>query len=257
MKAARVAELRELLDERVAHYNRPAFIPNDPISIPHRFRLPQDIEIAGFFAAILAWGQRTTIINSCTRLLQAMDDAPHQFVLHHTAADLKPFRKFVHRTFNGTDAAYLIDFLGAHYRQHPSLEPLLTPPPGEGMAVALTRFHHAVFALPGAPARTRKHIATPARHSACKRLNMFLRWMVRHDHCGVDFGLWKNISPAQLICPLDVHVERVARQLRLVRRKSVEWATAEELTANLRLLDPHDPVKYDFALFGLGVEGEM
>ncbi|MFN5169405.1 MAG: TIGR02757 family protein [Cyclobacteriaceae bacterium] len=257
MTAARVAGLREFLDLKVEQYNRPGFITHDPISVPHRFRARADIEIAGFFAALLAWGQRVTVINNCNRLLQWMDDAPHQFVLHHTAADLKPFTKFVHRTFNGTDAHYLIRFLGEHYRQHASLEPLFVPGAGETVEHALVRFHHTVFSLPGAPARTRKHIATPARKSACKRLNMYLRWMVRHDHCGVDFGLWKQISPAQLICPLDVHVERVARQLKLVKRKTVDWAAAVELTGNLRLLDANDPVKYDFALFGLGVEGEM
>jgi uncharacterized protein (TIGR02757 family) len=250
-------ELKQFLDEKVNEYNRPAFIDNDPISIPHRFTIQQDIEIAGFFAATLAWGQRVTIINKCNELMRLMDDAPYQFILHHRASDLRRLEKFKHRTFNVTDTLYFIHFLKQYYQSHTSLENAFLPSPQfpseNPIESGLNHFQKLFFSLPDFPARTRKHVPAPQRKSACKRLNMFLRWMVRHDERGVDFGLWKNISPAHLICPCDVHVERIARQLKLIRRKPLNWQTALELTANLRSLDADDPVKYDFALFGLGV----
>jgi uncharacterized protein (TIGR02757 family) len=247
--------LKEFLDEKVEQYNRPGFIEADPISIPHRFSNRQDIEIAGLFAATLAWGQRTTIINNCLRLMEWMDNAPHDFVVNHRPVDLRRFRSFKHRTFNITDLSYFVRFLGHHYRAHASLEDaFLQPPTATDTAEAIIYFHDVFFGLPGYPARTRKHVATPARKSACKRINMYLRWMVRNDQRGVDFGIWHRISPAQLVCPFDVHVERVARKLKLVKRKQKDWHAAVELTDNLKKLDPHDPVKYDFALFGLGVE---
>lgn len=254
--------LKKLLDQKVAIYNHPSFIDKDPVSIPHRFTKLQDIEISGFFAAILAWGNRTAIINSCTRLLQAMDYAPYDFVRHFTEADLKPLLHFVHRTFNATDLFYLLHFLQFHYSKGPSLESAFAQfinQESTDIAQALTGFHNYVFSLPHAPERTRKHIATPARKSACKRLNMYLRWMVRNDGgrkpagTTVDFGLWKNISPAQLVCPLDVHVARVARRLNLLERKQDDWHAAVQLTQKLKALSPEDPVQYDFALFGLGV----
>ncbi len=246
--------LRAMLDTWVARYNNPEFIAFDPISVPHRFTRKQDIEIAGFFAATLAWGQRTTIINNSNRLMQLMDGAPHQFILHHTEKDLIPMQAFVHRTFNATDLLYFIHFLRKHYTSENSLETAFTkhlPPGSADVTRALSGFHTYFFDDEHAPQRTRKHIATPARKSACKRLNMYLRWMVRHDRYGVDFGLWKQIRPAQLICPVDVHAERIARQLGLITRKAIDWDCALELTANLRQLDPVDPVKYDFALFGM------
>lgn len=250
------AELKSFLDEKSDYYNRPDFILNDPISIPHLFTKKQDIEIAGLLAAILAWGQRLTIINNCRKLLHWMDHDPHRFILHHSENDLKPFLNFVHRTFNATDALYLIAFLKVYYNQHHSLEDAFAVPAAEPtIELGLIRFHDLVFSLPDYPTRTKKHIATPLRKSACKRLNMYLRWMVRSDSHGVDFGIWKKINPAQLVCPCDVHVERVARQLKLIRRKSLDWQTALELTGNLKEFDPADPVKYDFALFGLGLEG--
>lgn len=247
--------LKELLEEKYHQYNQAAFLENDPVSVPHRFSKKQDIEIAALFAATLAWGQRTTIIQSCTRLLALMDNDPHNFVLYYQEDDLKPFEKFVHRTFNATDVLYFIEFLRWFYRRHDSLEEAFythdnDPDTGSG----LIRFHRLFFSLPDYPQRTRKHVPTPERKSACKRLNMFLRWMVRCDNRGVDFGLWKKIRPAQLICPCDVHVERVARRLGLLRRKQVDWLAAVELTEALRKLDADDPVKYDFALFGLGLE---
>lgn len=249
--------LKDFLDEKVALYNQPGFIPNDPISIPHRFSNKQDIEISGFFAAILAWGQRKTIINKCLELFQLMDNAPHDFLIHHQENDLKPFLEFKHRTFNDVDTLYFIHFLSWFYKNHNSLEEaFLLGQTGEvdAMESILSQFHQFFFSLPEAPNRTRKHIATPARKAACKRIVMYLRWMVRADDRGVDFGIWKKISPAQLICPCDLHVDRVGRKLGLITRKQTDWQTALELTQKLREFDPKDPVKYDFALFGLGIE---
>lgn len=251
------ARLRAFLEEQVDRYNRPAFITNDPISIPHQFHKQQDIEISGFVAATLAWGQRKTIINKCNEFFSYMDGAPYDFVRFHQEADLKPFLNFRHRTFNATDALYFIAFFRQWYQQHDSLEDAFLTgmePDTEDMESGLSGFHNTFFSLPDFPTRTKKHVATPARKSACKRLNMFLRWMVRHDNRGVDFGLWHRLRPAQLVCPCDVHVDRVARELGLITRKPTDWQTARELTQNLKQLDPADPVKYDFALFGLGVK---
>ncbi|OOG72777.1 TIGR02757 family protein [Algoriphagus sp. A40] len=249
--------LKDFLDEKVEQYNQPGFIPNDPISIPHRFSNKHDIEISGFFAAILAWGQRKTIINKCLELFQLMDKAPHDFLLNHQESDLKPFLSFKHRTFNDVDTLYFIHFLTWFYRNYETLEEaFLKGQTGhiDAMESILTQFHHVFFSLQDSPARTKKHIATPVRKAACKRINMYLRWMVRTDDKGVDFGLWKKISPAQLICPCDLHVDRVGRRLGLITRKQTDWLTAVQLTEKLREFDPRDPVKYDFALFGLGIE---
>lgn len=255
MKQQTLLDVKEFLDSKVEQFNRPGFITNDPISIPHRFSLKQDIEIAGFFAAILAWGQRITIINKTTALMELMDNSPHDFLIHHKLKDLKRFEKFKHRTFNGTDALYFIEFLSQFYKKHTSLEEaFLIQSSDQTVEQSLVGFHNLFFSLPDFPGRTKKHIATPQRKSACKRINMFLRWMVRKDKQGVDFGIWNKISPAQLICPCDLHVERVARKLKLIKRKQMDWETALELTTNLRKFDPLDPVKYDFALFGLGIE---
>lgn len=255
-------QLRDFLNEKAWQYNNKNFIESDPISIPHRFSLKQDIEIAAFFAATLAWGQRKTIINKCNELLNMMDNRPYDFLIHHQPNDLKPFLKFKHRTFNATDALYFIESLSVFYKTHTSLEEAfvqnldLTQPAAADVFLieqALIQFNKVFFGLPDVPQRTRKHVSTPARKSACKRLNMFLRWMVRQDACGVDFGIWKQISPSQLVCPCDVHVERVARKLKLISRKGMDWQTAIELTTNLRKLNAADPVLYDFALFGVGV----
>lgn len=250
-------ELKAFLDAKVEEYNQPCFIADDPVRIPHQFSKKQDIEISGFWAAVLAWGQRKTIIRKCKELFERMDNAPHDFLLHHREEELKPFLDFKHRTFNATDTLYFIEFLSWYYRRHDSLETAFSrflKPGDEHVGPALVGFHELFFSLPDAPARSRKHIATPARKAACKRLVMFLRWMVRKDHKGVDFGLWENISPSQLVCPCDVHVDRVARRLGLISRKQTDWQTALELTQKLKQFDPEDPVKYDFALFGLGVE---
>ena len=254
MRISKLFELKPFLDEKVAKYNQPGFIENDPICIPHSYQKKQDIEIAGFLAATLAWGQRITVMNKTKQLLSWMDNDPHDFLLNHSQSDLKPFAKFKHRTFNGTDAIYFIESLANIYNQYSSLEEVfVVASEAENVEQGLVHFH-AMFFETNHPQRTLKHVATPQRKSACKRINMYLRWMVRQDAAGVDFGIWKNISPAQLICPLDVHVERVARKLKLIKRKQVDWLAALELTQNLAQLDPQDPVKYDFALFGLGVE---
>ena len=249
--------IKDFLDEKVARYNGPSFIELDPISIPHRFQKKQDIEISGFFAAILAWGQRKTILSKCKELLARMDDAPHDFLMNHSEGDLKAFLGFKHRTFNEVDALYFIHFLTWFYSQQDSLEAaFLIGQTGavDSMESMLTQFQRHFFSLEDAPSRTKKHISSPATRSACKRINMYLRWMVRQDNKGVDFGIWKSISPAQLICPCDLHVDRVGRKLGLITRKQTDWGTAVELTEVLRTFDPLDPVKYDFALFGLGVE---
>ncbi len=249
--------LHEVLEEKYSQYNTPTFIAGDPVSIPHRFTRRQDIEITGFFAAVLAWGQRKTIITKCSHLVDLMDGAPYSFITGHQENDLKRFLQFRHRTFNPADALYFISFLHEHYARHQSLEDAFTASmqPGDTTVErGLNGFRNYFFLPEYAPQRTRKHISSPASKSACKRLNMFLRWMVRRDNKGVDFGLWTNISPAQLVCPCDVHVERTARRLGLITRRGMDWLTALELTEHLRGLDPADPVKYDFALFGLGLE---
>ena len=245
------------MDRKVDEYNRPSFITEDPVSIPHSFSKQQDIEIAGFFAAVFAWGNRTTIINKSKELMKLMDDAPFDFISTHEEKDLKSLMAFKHRTFNTTDLLYFISFLQHHYTHNKTLETAFSKwmdPKDEHIEKALRGFHHYFFSLDDVPARTKKHIATPDRNSTCKRLNMFLRWMVRKDKAGVDFGIWKKIKPSQLICPIDLHVARVAQRFNLVQRKQVDWLTALELTEQLKRFDPNDPVKYDFALFSLGVE---
>ncbi len=250
-----ILSLKEFLDAKVSQFNQPKFLELDPISIPHRFSKKQDIEIAGLFASILAWGQRATIINKTNQLMRWMDEAPYDFIVNHKPSDLKHFTTFKHRTFNATDALYFIEALSELYKKQSSLEKLfIVPPTDSTIGNGIRNFHNAFFNLPDFPNRTRKHLATPDRKSACKRINMYLRWMVRNDKAGVDFGIWNRISPSQLICPIDLHVERVARKLKLLKRKQVDWEAAVELTNNLKLLDQRDPVKYDFALFGLGVE---
>lgn len=253
-------DLKNFLDEKVEQYNQIEFIANDPISIPHQFSKKQDIEIMGFFAAVLAWGQRTAIKNSCKKLVKLFNNAPHDFITNHKDSDLIPFLGFAHRTFNDTDLLYVIAFLKHYYVQNQSLETAFSKHISQNdynIEKALIGFEHTFFSLPDFPNRTRKHIATPERKSACKRLNMYLRWMVRSDKNGVDFGIWKNILPSQLICPCDLHVDRVARKLFLISNKNNGWKTALELTHNLKKFDSNDPVKYDFALFGLGVENKF
>lgn len=263
-----IENLKAFLDSKVAQYNQPGFIANDPVCIPHLFSKQQDIEIMGFWSATLAWGQRVTIINKCKELIALMDGAPYDFMMNHQEPDLKKLLKFKHRTFNDIDTLYFISFFRYHYERFSSLEDAFVPPNplkgehdrqtppsgGWGAEDVLNHFRSYFFSLPDYPHRTRKHVSSPSQKSTCKRLNMFLRWMVRKDDCGVDFGIWNRIKPADLIMPCDLHVDRVARKLNLITRKQTDWQTAVELTGRLREFDPLDPVKYDFALFGLGIE---
>jgi uncharacterized protein (TIGR02757 family) len=261
-----IDNLKSFLDSKVAQYNRPQFIENDPVSIPHLFTKKQDIEIMAFWAATLAWGQRITIINKCKELISLMDGAPYDFIINHDEIDLKKLLKFKHRTFNDTDTLYFISFFRYHYSRSASLEDAFVPGgvmlrhskhERKGLSDVkdyLDHFRSYFFSLPDHPHRTMKHVSSPSQKSTCKRLNMFLRWMVRKDDYGVDFGIWNKIKPSELIMPCDLHVDRVARKLRLITRKQTDWQTAVELTERLREFDPNDPVKYDFALFGLGIE---
>jgi uncharacterized protein (TIGR02757 family) len=249
-------DLKALLEEKYELYNTPKFIKDDPITIPHLFTKKQDIEIMGFWASILAWGQRITIINKCKELITLMDNAPYDFIRNHQEHDLKAFLNFKHRTFNSTDTLYFIHFFKQFYNNHESLEEafIIDLKNNDTIETGLNHFQKLFCGLPEFPRRTIKHISSPASKSACKRLNMFLRWMVRRDNKGVDFGIWNTIKPSQLICPCDLHVDRIGRRLGLIQRKQTDWLTAVELTENLKQFDLLDPVKYDFALFGMGIE---
>ncbi|MFZ4560433.1 MAG: TIGR02757 family protein, partial [Saprospiraceae bacterium] len=249
-------DVQNLLEAYVARFNTVDFIPSDPISIPHLFSKKQDIEISAFWTAMLSWGQRKTILKSAGQLFERMDFAPHDFICNHQEKDRMRLSEFKHRTFQPEDTYYFLDFLQWYYRQCDSLETgfaQFITPGAPHVEEALAGFHDLFFSMPHAPLRTKKHIPTPKRGSTCKRMNMFLRWMVRKDDKGVDFGLWDTIRPSQLLIPLDVHVERIARRLGLLTRAQVDWAAVLELNNRLRNFDPEDPVKYDFALFGLGV----
>ena len=248
-------KLVDFFNEKVKQYNQVSFIAADPVCIPHLFRKKQDIEIAGLFAAIFAWGNRTTIINKSRELMQLMHMQPHDFCMNASIKELKQLEGFKHRTFNTTDLLYCIEFFRQHYLKYNTLEEAFLIKGKKPVSVfdALVHFHHYFFSLEDAPTRTKKHISNPAKGSTCKRLNMYLRWMVRKDKQGVDFGIWGKINPSQLICPIDVHVARVAKRFNLLERKQIDWQAAEELTSYLKKLDPLDPAKYDFALFGLGV----
>lgn len=254
------SELKALLDFYASRYNQPAFIADDPIAIPHLFSRRQDIEISGFLAAVLAWGNRKTIIDNALALMRRMDMAPYDFVVHHTEADIRRLLPFKHRTFNEIDLAYFLRWLSAHYKHTPTLETAFTgffnPAILPNTETALHHFREYFFSLPH-PGRTKKHIASPAGKSACKRLNMFLRWMVRKDNRGVDFGLWSGLRMSDLICPLDVHSNRIAIHLGLITDRLPDWRQATCLTNMLKRLDPEDPVRYDFALFGIGVSGSV
>lgn len=252
-------QLFELLESKYKKYDTSAFIENDPILIPHRFNKKQDIEISGFFAATFAWGLRKTIINKSLELMALFDFSPYDFIINHNENDLKPFQNFKHRTFNSTDLLYFIHFFKEYYLEHESLEEIFIPTKNRAINVknGLDNFYNYFVSNEFFSQRTGKHVASPSKKSACKRINMFLRWMVRRDANGVDFGIWKNIKPNQLICPCDVHVEKVARKLELISRKQVDWRMAVELTESLKKFDPDDPVKYDFALFGMGVNKEL
>ena len=247
--------IKQQLDEIVDKVNHKDFIDNDPICIPHRFSKLQDIEISAFFAAIFAWGNRKTIINKTNEVLELMGNDPYDFIMNHQKKDLRAFENFKHRTFQAIDLLYFIEFFRFFYQNHHSLEAAFNPNPEQpyNQKEALIGFHDLFFSLEFVPERTKKHVSTPAKNSTCKRLNMFLRWMVRKDHRGVDFGLWSTIPMSGLMIPFDVHVERYARIFGLLTRKQRDWIAVEEITECLRQINAEDPVIYDYALFGLGV----
>ncbi|MBK9271153.1 MAG: TIGR02757 family protein [Saprospiraceae bacterium] len=254
-------DIQNLLNEYVDKYNRKDFIETDPISIPHRFVKSQDIEIMAFWTCILSWGNRKSIIQSGRKLCELMDQQPHQFIMEHREMDRRRFEHFVHRTFQYTDSLYFMDFLQFWYGQNDSLESaFLVQFPEKGgryLEKALMHFKLNFFNRPIVSNRTKKHISDPSTGSRCKRLLMFLRWMVRKDDRGVDFGLWRQIQPSMLHLPLDLHVERTARALRLLTRKNLDWKAVCELTDRCAEMDPSDPCKYDFALFGLSLEKKL
>lgn len=252
----RSKSLAAFLNTQYAYYNQLPFIEFDPISIPHQFSSKQDIEISALFAAIFSWGNRKTIINKANELMGLMWKRPHEFVLTHRPADLKKLSEFKHRTFNYDDLLYFIEFLQFHYSAHDSLEWAFSSHLHKNdptIENALIGFRNYFFSLPHYLSRTQKHISSPLSNSTCKRLCMLLRWMVRQDKIGVDFGIWKQISPAQLIIPMDVHVVKTAKQLLLLDNDTVDWKAAVRLTEKLRTFDKNDPVKYDYALFGASI----
>lgn len=246
------------LDSLNDKYNCTAFIADDPISVPHRYTAKEDVEIAAFLASTIAWGQRKTIVRNAHRMVDMMDDAPHQFIMNATDADLKALRGFVHRTFNDLDFRYFVMSLQNIYRNHGGLDGLFCGNYAQSndIRIALSRFWNIFFELPS-EARTRRHVSSIDKGAACKRLNMFLKWMVRKDANGVDLGIWKAIPPSALYLPLDVHSGNTARALGLLDRKQSDWRAVEQVTEKLREFDPSDPVKYDFALFCAGIYGEL
>ncbi|WGH75595.1 TIGR02757 family protein [Tenacibaculum tangerinum] len=246
-------ELKEFLDEKVQQYNNPDFIESDPIQIPHQFSLKEDIEIAGFLAATIAWGNRKMIINNAHKMMDLMGNSPYDFVMNHSEDDLTHFNGFVHRTFNAEDFSFFIRSLKNIYQNHGGLENVLLPKNNaDNYQLAIHNFKKIFFEIPHQP-RTLKHVSDPLKGSASKRINMFLRWMVRDNSTGVDLGIWKTHSTAHLHCPLDVHTGTIARKLGILTRKQNDWKAIQELDTILREFDKEDPVKYDFALFGLGV----
>ncbi len=246
-------ELKDFLDSKVSLYNNFNFIESDPISIPHKYQIKEDIEISGFLAATIAWGNRKSIIKNANRMMDHLGNSPYDFVMNHSESHLDPLDNFVHRTFNGMDFKAFIKSLQYVYKEHGGLESIFSVPTKNGnLQQHISQFKSIFFEIDHLP-RSEKHVSDPLKGSAAKRINMFLRWMIRQDNAGVDFGLWKDISPALLSCPLDVHSGNVARKLGLLNRKQNDAKAVIELDNALRNLDKEDPVKYDFALFGLGV----
>lgn len=247
------SELKVFLDEKVLQYNTLDFIESDPVQIPHLFARKEDIEIAGFLSATIAWGNRTMIIKNSHRMIHLMGNAPFDFVMSHSEDDLQRLETFVHRTFNGQDFTSFIKSLQNIYQNHGGLEAVFSEnQEPTSMQKSISEFKKTFFEIPH-QYRTQKHVSDPINGSAAKRINMFLRWMCRQDNKGVDLGIWKSIPPSVLSCPLDVHSGNVARKLGLLTRKQNDGKAVAELDTKLRKLDPNDPVKYDFALFGLGV----
>ena len=246
-------ELKDFLDSKVAEYNNPKFIEADPIQVPHSFKKKEDIEISGFLTASISWGNRKSIINNALRMVSLLDNTPHDFIMNHQEQDLEKLLPFVHRTFNGADFIQFVKSLQHIYLNHGGLEQVfVNHAEKNSLQKSIHKFKQIFFEIEHL-SRTQKHISDPNKGSAAKRINMFLRWMVRDDQAGVDFGIWKNLKPSQLSCPLDVHSGNVARSLGLLRRKQNDAKALLELDNSLRSFDSSDPVKYDFALFGLGV----
>jgi len=246
-------ELKDFLDSKVEQYNNPKFIETDPIQIPHQFTLKEDIEIAGFLTATISWGNRKSIIKNSKHMMELLELSPYDFVMNHETSDLKKLNVFVHRTFNGEDFIQFIISLKHIYKTHNGLESIFSKyAKKDSLQFSIHEFKKHFFEVLHLP-RTQKHISDPLKNSAAKRINMYLRWMIRNDKTGVDFGIWKSLSPSHLSCPLDVHSGNVARKLGLLNRKQNDAKALKELDIALRKLDPKDPVKYDFALFGLGV----
>jgi uncharacterized protein (TIGR02757 family) len=244
-----LAEIKDFLEEKYLEYSKPEFIETDPIQVPHLFTKKEDIEISGFLTATISWGQRKSIINSAKLLMQLMDYGPYEFILNHTKKDLKQFENFIYRTFNSDDCIFFLKSLKHIYKEKDGLEKAFE---GADLKTKIINFNKAFFEIPH-PLRTGKHVSNPAKGSAAKRINMYLRWMVRTSEEGIDFGIWKSVKPKDLYCPLDIHSGTVARKLGLLKRKQNDWKAVEELTNELKNFDKTDPVKYDFALFGLGV----
>lgn len=246
-------EIKNFLDEKAEKYNHPDFIQTDPIQIPHQFSQKEDIEISAFFAATIAWGQRVTIINNMQKLIALMDHAPYEFVMNYSKKDLDRFTYFKHRTFNGEDCKFFIQSIRNIYKNHGGLGELFQNIYAKEKRVdqTIVQFREKFFEIEY-PDRTQKHVSNILKGSSAKRLNMFLRWLARKDHNGVDFGIWNRISMSDLFLPLDVHTGNVARKLGLLKRKQNDWKAVLEITNMLRKFDPKDPIKYDFALFGLG-----
>ena len=246
-------ELKDFLDSKVEQYNNPNFIETDPIQIPHQFTLKEDIEIAGFLTATISWGNRKSIIKNAKHMMELLELSPYDFVMNHETSDLKKLNVFVHRTFNGEDFIQFIISLKHIYKTHNGLESIFSKyAKKDSLQFSIHEFKKHFFEVLHLP-RTQKHISDPLKNSAAKRINMYLRWMIRNDKTGVDFGIWKSLSPSLLSCPLDVHSGNVARKLGLLNRKQNDAKALNELDISLRQFDVHDPVKYDFALFGLGV----
>ncbi len=256
MKVKHYQDLKELLDAKAQQYERPDFITDDPIQIPHRFHKKEDIEIAGFLTAIIAWGQRPSILRSANNILGFLDHSPHEYLLNASKKDLIQFPHFVHRTFNLEDLTYFLTRLQEIYRREGGLETKMQLQNSECVAQMLSRFKQDFFSVKHQK-RSEKHLADPLKSSSAKRLNMFLRWMVRPNNKGVDFGIWNNIKPSQLMMPLDVHTGTIGRKIELLDRKQNDWKAVEELTNNLIEFDSEDPIKYDFALFGMGVNKDL
>lgn len=246
-------ELKAFLDEKVLQYNTLDFIESDPVQIPHLFTQKEDIEIAGFLSATIAWGNRKMIIKNSHKMMDLMGNSPYDFVLSHSDSHLEALDSFVHRTFNGQDFQSFIKGLQHVYQKHGGLEAVFSKyQEATSIQKSIHEFKKLFFEV-SQPSRSHKHISDPYNNSAAKRLNMYLRWMCRQDNKGVDLGIWKSISSSKLSCPLDVHSGNVARKLGLLNRKQNDAKALKELDENLRQMDPLDPVKYDFALFGLGV----